>query len=179
MCNNQQVLKQWVKEAEDKGKCVKFGFYGSSKFYDYGTIIDWEIDDCDPTQIIEVTSRHFLYYADSFPADEFGQTATFRNPHPCHWLYWDINVSDGPCLPSNSEDILEDPDLFTDWANSKYPNSFSLVGEYIDSDISEWFWDCYTYNPMLIKAEVASIMGEYLATLEYKSLNYRRINDEK
>ena len=172
MCDNQQVLKQWIKKTEDKGQCVKFALYRDDKFYDYGTIIDWEMDDCDPTEIIDVTSKHVLYYddgvkckyyANSFPVDEFGQTATFRNPPPCYWFYWDKNVSDGGFdLPSRSEEILEDPDLFTDWANLKYPNSFSLVGESIHSEISEWFWDCYTYNPMLSKAEVLDIMREYV-----------------
>lgn len=169
---SEQILKQWIKEVEDEGQCVKFAFYKDGKFYDHGTIIDWEIDDFDPIEIIEVTSKHILYYddgekcryyADSFPVDDFGQPATFRNPPPCYWFYIDKNASDsGFDLPSDSEDILEDPDQFTDWANSKYPNSFSLVSEYIDSEISEWFWICYTYNPMLSDAEVLDIMREYV-----------------
>ncbi len=92
---------------------------------------------------------------------------TFRNPSPCCWFYLDKNVSDGPgflsALDSESLDnILENPDQFTDWANWKYPNSFSLMSEFIDSEISEWFWICYTFNPMLSEAEVLDIMREYL-----------------
>ena len=56
----------------------------------------------------------------------------------------------------------EEPEYFTDWANDKYPRSFSYVGETPDSEIAQQLWQIYTYNPKLNAAEVTKIMREFL-----------------
>lgn len=166
-------LKQWIEETENNGQCVKFGFYRDGNYYDCGTI--WDAKNQNPDIILKVAKDEFRFleeneeykfYADSSPVDEFGQTATFRKPSSCYWWYIDKNTNNAPAFLSklnhqSIDALLKDPDQFTDWANWKYPNSFSYVGETMDSDISEWFWDCYTHNPRLTEQEVLDIMCEY------------------
>lgn len=65
-------------------------------------------------------------------------------------------------VPEGFFEIFEGPDNFNRWANSKYPHSFSLMGEYMDTEISEAFWDCYTYNPKLTEEEITRIMHEFI-----------------
>jgi hypothetical protein len=160
----------WLEQIENLGLYPKLGYYENNVFMDLGTI--WDLEDEDPEEIIQVTltelrylqyDKEYRFYAESFPTDAFGQTATFRNPPACYWSYMDMNTTISGCdLPEGFFEICEEPEHFTDWANYKYPRSFSYVGEIPDSEITQQLWEVYTYNPKLPEAEVTRIMREYL-----------------
>ena len=173
MTDKDKQLFSWADKTYKQGLCVKYGVYGeNNEFLDYGTIF-FDYEDYDPEDIIELTPRRFLtkngtcYYADNYPKDDFGQIAIFRVPPPCFWWYMDYKESDSPVflqlLDDSEYDILEDPDIFADWANVKHPGLFSYVDEdYHYSCVDDWFWRCYTYNPSLTEEEVLDIMREFI-----------------
>ena len=173
---NEIIFDNWAEKVNARGQCVKWGSYDEDGFFDAGTI--WWGDELKGSTIIKLSDselryrdkyQEFKFYADDYPTDEFGQKATFRRPPKCFISYMDKNESDGLELPEGLddvpeevfEDVFEDVEQFTDWGNLKYPNSFSFVYEDLDSDKTEWFWECYTYNPKLSKEEVINLMRKY------------------
>jgi hypothetical protein len=165
-----QDLQKWLKDAENQDLCIKFGEYlEDGTFEDWGTF--WDIDYVHPEETVQVTDKEYRYrdrnteyrlYLDSYSTDIFGQRVIFGNPPACYWLYIDKNSSDSPefLYELDSEwlnELIEDPDAFTDWANKKYPGAFSCVEEYLDCNA---YWICYTYNPQLSEQKVLAIMRE-------------------
>jgi hypothetical protein len=174
---NQELFLNWIEQVEKSGRCVKYRCREDDLSVDYGTIyVEDFIAECQPRDILEVTSEHFLFlgdeekrefYNDEYPTDEFGQIGTFRDPPKCFLTYMDKNESDCAVFLRSSDDeffqsFIEDLDGFMDWANSKYPYSVSYVGE-IDEKNAECFWDCYTYNPKYSEEEIMAIIEEYIS----------------
>ena len=170
----------WVEQVERLNLFVKYGSYEDDDvFVDSGTmyLYDFDLPDYEPGDIIEMTTDHFLcskdgyierFYASDDYTDDFGQITIFRNPPECYWWYMDKNMSGGiefinTLDDESQETLLADPQIFTDWANDRYPHSFSSAGEAYDSEYSQWFWDCYTYNPMLSEDEAVEIMKQYIS----------------
>ena len=175
---NKEILESWINKVEQLGLCVKWGYYDNDGFVDFETI--WDIDWITPTEILQVTLNEFRYidkskeyrlYSDSFPEDDFGQIATFRNAPICCWYYLDNICTDGINIPDEifdsyndklNDNIYCDPYGFMDWANEMYPDSFSVVYEIPDQEKTHLLWEAYTYNPKLSEKEVIRIMVEYL-----------------
>jgi hypothetical protein len=166
-------LVTWMKQAKTQGLCIKMGHYEKDgTFKDYGTI--WDLSEIYYVDTAQVTDTEFRFrmwnteyklYIDNYPMDDFGQIVTFRNPPACYWFYFERGDNCVPDFiskydPHLEDDQFEEPDTFTIRANSKYPDSFSVVSEFLDTDIGQDFYICYTYNPKLTKKEVLKIMRE-------------------
>ena len=65
-------------------------------------------------------------------------------------------------VPKDMYSIATCPDEFYVWADKKYPNYFSCVGEIPETEVTECFWEAFTYNPKLSEAEVTRIMHEFV-----------------
>ena len=179
MCNrNKELFLNWVEQVEKLNLFVKYGSYEDDVFIDSGTMYlnDFDLPEYQPGHIIEMTTDYFLcsddgfierFYASDDYTDDFGQITIFRYRPEHYWFYTDLNHSDGieflGTLDDDSDEILlDDPQNFTDWANDRYPHSFSSAGEAYDSQYSQLFWECYTYNPMLSEEEAVEIMKQYI-----------------
>ena len=106
---NQELFLNWIEQAKKSGRCVKYRCREDYLSLDYGTIhVEDFIAECQPRDILEVTSEHFLFlgdeekgefykeefYRDEYPTDEFGQIGTFRDPPKCFLTYMDKIASD-------------------------------------------------------------------------------------
>ena len=98
--------------------------------------------------------------------DQFGQVTTASNAPDCFWIC--ENDTDGVNFNSFVENqfdadtlaqISEDPEYITTKANKKYGNVMSCVGE--ASDISDYYWEYWTYNPKLTEKEVMNTIAEF------------------
>ena len=113
--------------------------------------------------------------------DDFGQTVTIGQP-PTHylsyeecidvyvgeeWVEVDADIYWDDVLESLDDDgmdvLLNGWECLMEWANAKYPNSMSCVGDSYCEDGEKHTWFCCTYNPKYSDSQIFEIIKEYLA----------------
>lgn len=102
-------------------------------------------------------------------ADDFGQIATASKEPDCYWAF--ESNKDGVVFNTFIEEqfdsetlaqIAEDLEFMSTKANEKYEKVISSVGAAMPSDISQAYWQYWTYNPELSEEELVDIISEFV-----------------